>query len=217
MRQRTLDGYRRMNAELEVSIANMRQESEMRQQTRELREQTELLRNMSKEERGGSSSSYVPPPIIVAPPSYVAPTAAAPAVQINEAVRQARFAMSFDADTVRRVKSSSTDYVSNEIITKRLVAAYKGHFTGYEWRSEKVDPQTDFVFCEVLLDGEKYDFKFKVNTAIGSCRYEGGTALAKLAPPPSKTQFRNLTDAELKELGFEGISADEFYGTGSKN
>ena len=49
MRQRTLDGYRRMNAELEVSIANMRAESEMASQTRELREQTELLRKISNE------------------------------------------------------------------------------------------------------------------------------------------------------------------------
>ena len=183
----------------------------MRNQTRELREQTELLRNMSKEESGGSSSSYVPPPRIVAPSSYVAPTAAAPAVQINEAVRQARFAMSFDADTVRRVKSSSTDYVSNEIITKRLVAAYKGDFTDYEWRSEKVDPQTDFVFCEVLLDGEKYDFKFKVNTAIGSCRYEGGTALAKLAPPQAKRKITFLDEETPSVKSSEGFDPSKPY------
>ena len=49
MRQRTIDGYRRMNAELEVSIANMRAEAEMARQTRELREQTELLRKIANE------------------------------------------------------------------------------------------------------------------------------------------------------------------------
>jgi hypothetical protein len=49
MRQRTIDGYRRMNAELEVSIAAMRMEAEMARQTRELREQTELLRKISNE------------------------------------------------------------------------------------------------------------------------------------------------------------------------
>ena len=49
MRQRTIDGYRRMNAELEVSIANMRAEAGMASQTRELREQTELLRKIANE------------------------------------------------------------------------------------------------------------------------------------------------------------------------
>lgn len=49
MRQRTIDSYRRMNAELEVSIANMRAESEARAQLRELREQTELLRKIANE------------------------------------------------------------------------------------------------------------------------------------------------------------------------
>ena len=48
-RQRTIDSYRRMNAELEVSIANMRAEAEMASQTRELREQTELLRKIANE------------------------------------------------------------------------------------------------------------------------------------------------------------------------
>ena len=49
MRQRTIEGYRRMNAELEVSIATMRSESEARAQLRELREQTELLRKIANE------------------------------------------------------------------------------------------------------------------------------------------------------------------------
>jgi hypothetical protein len=41
--------YRQMNAELEASIANMRAEAEMASQTRELREQTQLLRKISNE------------------------------------------------------------------------------------------------------------------------------------------------------------------------
>ena len=49
IRQSTLEGYRRMNAELEVSIANMRAQAEMERQTRELREQTELLRKIANE------------------------------------------------------------------------------------------------------------------------------------------------------------------------
>ena len=49
IRQSTIEGYRRMNAELEVSIANMRAQAEMERQTRELREQTELLRKIANE------------------------------------------------------------------------------------------------------------------------------------------------------------------------
>lgn len=49
IRQSTIEGYRRMNAELEVSIANMRAQAEMEWQTRELREQTELLRKIANE------------------------------------------------------------------------------------------------------------------------------------------------------------------------
>ena len=41
--------YRQMNAELEASITTMRAEAEMASQTRELREQTELLRKISNE------------------------------------------------------------------------------------------------------------------------------------------------------------------------
>jgi hypothetical protein len=48
IRQRTIEGYQRMNAELKVSIANMRAEEEMARQTRELREQTKLLRKIAE-------------------------------------------------------------------------------------------------------------------------------------------------------------------------
>jgi hypothetical protein len=48
-REESINRLRRINAELEVSLANMRQEAELRQQTRELREQTELLRKIANE------------------------------------------------------------------------------------------------------------------------------------------------------------------------
>jgi hypothetical protein len=41
--------YRQMNAELEASITSMRVEAEMASQTRELREQTQLLRKIANE------------------------------------------------------------------------------------------------------------------------------------------------------------------------
>jgi hypothetical protein len=48
-REESINRLRRINAELEVSLANMRQEAELSQQTRELREQTELLRKIANE------------------------------------------------------------------------------------------------------------------------------------------------------------------------
>ena len=48
-RDESLARLRRMNAELEASIANMRQQEELARQTRELREQTELLRKIANE------------------------------------------------------------------------------------------------------------------------------------------------------------------------
>ena len=48
-RDESLARLRRINAELEVSLANMRAEAEMARQTRELREQTELLRKIANE------------------------------------------------------------------------------------------------------------------------------------------------------------------------
>lgn len=48
-RDESLARLRRMNAELEASLANMRAEAEMSRQTRELREQTELLRKIANE------------------------------------------------------------------------------------------------------------------------------------------------------------------------
>jgi hypothetical protein len=94
--------------------------------------------------------------------------------------------------------------LTNEIVTERLLASYDGDFTGYKWRSEEVDPQTYLVFCEMTLDGKMHDFKFKVNTAIGSCRYEGGTALPKLAPPQAKRTVTFL-DEEAPSANSTGV------------
>jgi len=49
MRQRNIESYRRISAELSASIDAMRQESEMRAQTEELRKQTRLLRQLANE------------------------------------------------------------------------------------------------------------------------------------------------------------------------
>lgn len=48
IRKESIKRLRQMNAELEVSIANMRSEYYARQQTYELRRQTELLEKISK-------------------------------------------------------------------------------------------------------------------------------------------------------------------------
>jgi hypothetical protein len=45
-----MERYRKINAELEASIANMRVEAEMTSQTLELRKQTELLRKIAEKE-----------------------------------------------------------------------------------------------------------------------------------------------------------------------
>jgi hypothetical protein len=231
MRQSTLDGYRRMNAELEVSIANMRQESEMADQTRELREQTELLRNMSKEERGGSSSSYVPPPIIVAPSSYAPRQSKSEhSAEMQRVMDQdveiqvlglARRAKSFNSATkqVRESQLSAREGAeygnltcpNNEAFIKSLLQSYEGSFTDYAWKSVKVDPQTFTVTCSVLLDGKPYDFRFRVNLPVGTCRYEGGTALAKLAPPQAKSKITFLDEETPSANSTRGFDPSKPY------
>lgn len=47
LNKQTLENYRRMNAEMEISLANMRQEDELRKQTAELKKQIELLRRIT--------------------------------------------------------------------------------------------------------------------------------------------------------------------------
>jgi hypothetical protein len=204
-----MESYDRMNADLSASIDSMRQEYEMRQQTRELREQTELLRNMSEERSGGSSTSYVPPPIIVAPPSYVPPTSSVPQEskeeraarekrfldngRINQAMELAQKSKSFDAKTkkplARQLSSKEgSDYENRDVpnnsdFIKSLLQSYGGHFTDYKWTVEKVDEQTYIAKCQVTLDGEQNEFRFRVNPLVGTCRYEGGTALDKISPP----------------------------------
>jgi hypothetical protein len=228
-----------MNAELEVSLANSRQEEQMARQTRELREQTELLRNMSKEERGGFSSSYVPPPILVAPSSYVPPTSRMPqeskeeraanfkaqqeTSQKNDAITSAKGARSFNAGNKqpreRQLSANESPEIgdlnspTNEKLIEGLLQEYKGNFTDYAWTADRIDKQTFVATCSVSLDGMPHDFKFRVNNAARTCRYEGGTALSKLAPP-RKIKFvpveenpsEPLSDATLEELGLERVS-----------
>jgi hypothetical protein len=211
-----MERYDRMNADLSASIDSMRQQSEMRNQTRELREQTELLRNISKKGSGGSSSSYVPPPIVVAPSSYVPPKPkgdqAASVSRANEEFLNSQILMlaqnarSFNAfhKQPREKQLSSSEWPSgsrldnptNDGFIEGLLQGYQGTFTDYKWSMEKVDSQTYLVTCSVSLDGTIHDFKFRINSAVGSCRYEGGTALAKLAPPKAFTPPPPIPDKQ---------------------
>jgi len=191
--------YDRMIAETSASIDAMRQEGEMQQQTYELRKQTELLRNMSKEGSGGSSSSYVPLTSSVPQESKEERAARQKIFLDDEYIRAtglAQKAKSFDAKTkkplARQLSSEEgSDYENRNVpnnsdFIKSLLQIYGGHFTDYKWTVEKVDKQTYIAKCQVTLDGEQNDFRFRVNPLVGTCRYEGGTALGKLAPPKAK-------------------------------
>ena len=114
--------------------------------------------------------------------------------QHYRAVLLAKNSVNFDTKEIRRLVSMPKGLLINEIVTERLLASYDGDFTGYKWRSEEIDPQTYLVFCEMILDGREHDFKFKVNTEVGTCRYEGGTALGKLAPPKAKRTITFLDE-----------------------
>ena len=201
--------YDRSIAETSASINAMRQEGEMQQQTCELRKQTELLRNMSKEGSGGSSSSYVPLTSSVPQESKEERAARQKIFLDDEYIRAtglAQKAKSFDAKTkkplARQLSSEegsdyeNCDVPNNSDFIKSLLQIYGGHFTDYKWTVEKVDKQTYLAKCQVTLDGEQNDFRFRVNPLVGTCRYEGGTALGKLAPPKAKRTITFLDEEE---------------------
>lgn len=191
VRDETIANYRRMNAELEQSINHQREMSELSRQTREMREQTRLLEKMAQD-KSRSTASHAP----LAPSEKLSkaplPRPGSYAIGPQDPLLIARFAQNFDPQTDRPIKQRfegfSGQLSSNEQFTKRLVGNYAGEFTDYRWRQEKIDSQTYLVVCEASLDGKVYDFRFKVNTEIGSCRYEGGSALEKLAPAPASKQ-----------------------------
>jgi hypothetical protein len=81
------------------------------------------------------------------------------------------------------------DEDTNDYLIREWITNYAGEFTDYEWRAEAIDKQTQLVFCEVSLDGQKYDFKFKVNHELWTCRYEGGTAYEKLRSNQKKKSW----------------------------
>jgi hypothetical protein len=195
------------------SVANMRAQSaqwELESQTRELEAQTKLLREMSEKV---ASQPSTPPTVIVNPiveysapePSYggavetvsAAPSRPVPPSQTMsaetsnrlKAIRIAKYAHCFSErgkalkSDGASVKNAAGSKSSNDEVMKNLLRQYAGEFTDYGWRAEKIDPQTYLVICEVSLDGEKRDLRFKVNTEVESCRYEGGTALAQLYRP----------------------------------
>lgn len=81
------------------------------------------------------------------------------------------------------------DEDTNEYQIKNWISNYTGEFTDYTWRAERIDTQTRVVVCEISLDGIKYDFRFRVNPKLGTCRYEGGTAFEKLRSSQRKTSW----------------------------
>jgi hypothetical protein len=232
-----MESYKRITAETSASIDAMRQEGEMQQQTDELRKQTELLRKMSKEGSGGSSSSYMPPPRIVAPSSYVPPTSSVPqeskeeraakfkaqheTSQINDAIRSAKGARSFNAGNKqpreRQLSANESpefgdlNSPKNDKLIEGLLQGYKGNFTDYAWSAERVDDQTFIVTCSASLDGIAHDFRFRVNNAARTCRYEGGTALEKLAPPQAKRKITFLDEETPSVKSSEGFDPSKPY------
>jgi hypothetical protein len=81
------------------------------------------------------------------------------------------------------------DEDTNDYLIREWITNYAGEFTDYVWRAEPIDKQTQLVFCEVSLDGQKHDFKFKVNHELWTCRYEGGTAYEKLRSNQKKKSW----------------------------
>lgn len=69
-----MEHYDRMNAELSASINDMRQQSELQQQTEELREQTRLLEKMSESASAQVEASSYSAPAYVLPRSVVRST-----------------------------------------------------------------------------------------------------------------------------------------------
>jgi hypothetical protein len=206
-----------MNAELETSIATMRQESEMRRQTREMREQTRLLEAMAQE-KSRPTVGYVPLASPDKSPVVPLPPAGGYAIAAKDPILIAKFAQNFDPKTRRPIKPKfegfSMQLSSNEQFTKGLVGNYAGDFTDYRWRQEKTDSQTYLVICEASLDGNTYDFRFKVNTEIGSCRYEGGTALEKLAP--LQTSEEKVTPAQVPNKQSSTDESNECWKEGAE-
>ncbi len=81
------------------------------------------------------------------------------------------------------------DEDTNDHLIREWITNYAGEFTDYEWRAEPIDKQTHLVFCEVSLDGQEHDFRFKVNHELWTCRYEGGTAYEKLTSNQKKSSW----------------------------
>ena len=199
-------------------FARMRERRERRNLINEMEEQTRLLREIADKSEptapisSPSSPNYLPasiPPLpYVTPSSYASPKSNGDhAISIsraneeffeNQVLRFAQRARSFNAASKqprdRQLSSSEfpsgvgLDNPTNDDFIEGLLQGYEGSFTDYKWTTKKVDTQTYLVSCNVSLDGETHDFQFKVNSAVGSCRYEGGTALAKLAPPQPKSK-----------------------------
>ena len=238
----TLQRLRRMNAELAESNARLDADLAANRQLYEMREQTRLLEKISKGTASGSSASYVTPSTYAPAPvsSYIStPSSSKPKETKEErAAREKRFledgrrdqamrlaqdAKSFGGSSKRpRERQLSakegTEYgqlssPDNEEFIQELLQGYQGSFTDYKWTVEKIDEQTYIVKCQVTLDGEQNEFRFRVNPLVGTCRYEGGTALTKLAPAKqtasSNKPIEQMSDAELDAIGLERLTDKE--------
>jgi hypothetical protein len=213
-----LSTLRRINAEMAESNARLSAEISANDQLNELRRQSEALEKLAE---GSGNSPRV---------AYAGATEPFDAAKFElqlrtqEAEKIAKKARNFDPSTktpregavLVDLNSYSTDSGPNEQLIKSLLRQFKGDFTNYSWRVEAIDSQTFKVTCHVSLDGEKHDLMFKVNVEVDSCRYEGGTALAKLVPPSEErapvrevvttSSGRTITfldDEESKDSGFD--------------
>ena len=148
--------------------------------------------------------------------------------QKNDAIASAQHARSFYAGNKqpreRQLSANESPEIgdlnspTNDKLIEGLLQGYKGNFTDYVWTAERVDNQTFIVTCSASLDGKPHDFKFRVNNAAGTCRYDGGTALGELlAPPPYKgkvvfldeTPHATPSESDLEKLGLERVTDQE--------
>jgi hypothetical protein len=155
--------------------------------TEKLPEEYSFLQSYLEEERQPAGRPLVSP---------TAPTLESlghtPSIGINIAKRLRNFSGFTKQPLIGVVTAQDEDVAdedTNDHLIREWITNYAGEFTDYEWRAEPIDRQTHLVFCEVSLDGQKYDFRFKVNHELRSCRYEGGTAYEKLRSNQKKKSW----------------------------
>jgi hypothetical protein len=180
--EKLMQTYRGITESSRQSTAEMQAQGarwELENQTRELEKQTRILQGLTGSQPP-ASRGYVPRSTYAQPPDLAKMQVmilAQRAKSFSPVTRQPRVRQLSQREG-HEYKETSTP--TNETFIKNLLQGYEGTFTDYAWTMEKKDEQTYLVSCNVSLDGELHGFKFRVNTQVGSCRYEGGTALEKL-------------------------------------